>query len=185
MKVLKSIVVLVLALIILGSIFYIGDYITKLRYSNQKIIEIIKQEDLKLNNPLNEVLFKLQQVYSTFTQSKEKIEEFVSIFPKVKEDVALRENFLEILKNLQCFTNYQFLKDGLSQKEEALLCLQILKEKLNTIKGLNLKIVEEFENKIITLLEFLGEKEKKAYLVLLQYPAISRPTGGFLSSYGV
>lgn len=186
MRIIKIVLFLVFCLLILGGIFYLGDYVTKIRYGNQKVIEIFKNEGVgdEFNSNL-EVLSKLKEAKESFFETKQKLEQFINLIPKIKEDVVLKENLNEIIDNLGCLSEFKFISDGLNQKENSLDCLKNLALKLETIKNLDILPIDHYQQKINSLLEFLGDKEKKNYLVLIQYPLIPRPTGGFLAAYGI
>lgn len=184
MRIIKAISLLIFGLIILGSIFYLGDYVTKIRYSNRRVIEILKTTNPNNNFGYNpDFLNKVKEVKENFAETKLKLEQFINLIPKLKEDIVLKENLTEIINNLNCLSELTFLRDGLKQKEGSLDCLKNLSIKLEALKDLNILPIEDYQQKIANLLEILGEKEKKSYLVLIQYPSIPRPTGGFLAAY--
>lgn len=186
MRIVKAIALLVISLLILGGIFYLGDYITKIRYSNKRVIELLKIQSENNNfNSLSDILSKLQQAKEGFVKTKTQLEQFINLIPKIREDITLKENLNEVINSLPCFSELQFIKKGLDQKEDSLECLKNLSLKLEALKELNILPIENYQQKITNLLEILGDKEEKNYLVLLQYPSIPRPTGGFLSAYGI
>lgn len=178
MRVFKTILIFVLGLIILGGIFYLGNYVTEIRYSNLKTLEVLK------TNPFLKFTPELENLKNNFTFTKDFVFKIVSLLPKIKEDINLKENLNKLIESLNCVSDLTFLKDGLLQKEESLNCLKDLKEKISNIKDLKEFSLENYEEKITALLDFLGENQKKNYLVLIQNPLISRPTGGFLFAYG-
>ncbi|MGC8880658.1 MAG: DUF4012 domain-containing protein [Minisyncoccia bacterium] len=186
MRIIKIVLLLIFCLLILGGIFYLGDYLTNLKYSNQKVIEIFKNERLgdEFNSRL-EALSKLKEAKENFFKTKQKLEQFIYLIPKIKDDVVLKENLNEIIDNLDCFLEFKFISDGLNQKENSLDCLKNLAIKLETIKNLDILPINQYQQNINSLVEFLGDKEKKNYLVLIQYPLIPRPSGGFLAAYGI
>ena len=186
MRIIKTIILLVISLIVLGGIFYVGNYITNLKYSNQKVVNLLKEYKGD-ENLLNIVSFfkDLKDVKEKLSFTKSELEKFANLLPQLKEDVVLKESFQDILNDLDCVNQKKFILEGLNQKEEALSCLKDLYTKLGNFEKFNIPFVNNYRNDILTLLEFLGESQKKDYLVLIQNPLISRPTGGFVFSYGI
>ncbi len=186
MRLIKKIIFFLAILALLGGIFYLGDYITKLRYSNTKILNLLAEQNKTQNlKGISSITNEFNEVKESFIQIKGEWEKFISLIPRLKEDVKLKETLTAIVDNLDCLDNSQFILDGLNQKEDSLVCLKNLYHSFKDLEQLNVSFSTDYQQDILTILDFLGESQKRNYLVLLQYPFISRPTGGLFASYGI
>ncbi|HOK17324.1 MAG TPA: DUF4012 domain-containing protein [Candidatus Paceibacterota bacterium] len=186
MRLIKKISFLFLILALLGGIFYLGDYVTKLRYSNKKVLNSLEEQSKTQNlQGISSLSEELGRVKEGLTQTKGELEKFINLIPRLKEDVKLKETLTAIIDNLDCLDNLTFILDGLNQKEDSLICLKNLYNSFKDLEKLNVSFGKNYQQDISTILDFLGDSQKKNYLVLLQYPFISRPTGGLFASYGI
>jgi len=186
MRLIKKITFFLIILALLGGIFYFGNYITNLRYSNEKIITLLKEQNKNKNQiEISDVFEEFENLKEGLNQTKGEIEKFISLIPRLKDDVKLQETFTEIVDNLDCLNQFEFLLDGLNQKEGNLNCLKNLYNNFEDLKKLDISLDITYEQDILTLLDFFGVNQKMDYLVLVQYPLIPRPSGGIFSSYGI
>ena len=184
-KTLLNIVILIVSLLVIGLIIYLGQYFTKLKLSNQALLN-----SLEVSNQYSFSDFSktLKEINTNLSSIKKTWGDLFFLLPKLSSDVELRETLNTLAKNFWVIQNGEFLAEIVkndNQNDHPLAVLLDLNQTLSSLEKYNLTFVRNLQYQIKNWLLFLGNDEPKHYLIVFQEPNIPRPSGGFLGAYGI
>jgi len=206
-KILLNIVVLIVSLLVVGLIIYLGQYFTKLKLSNQTLLNSLEVSN---QNSFSDWSNAFEQINVTIGSFKQTWGNFFSLLLKFNTDVKLRETFNAIANDFEIIQNGEFLAGIISSEappagragrnkvlltegrqvliknnDNPLTILLDLNQNLNFLEKYNLTFVRNLQYQIKNWLIFLGNDGPKHYLIVFQEPNVPRPSGGFLGAYGI
>jgi len=184
-KTLLNIVILIVSLLVIGLIIYLGQYFTKLKLSNQALLN-----SLEVSNQYSFSDFSktLKEINTNLSSIKKTWGDLFFLLPKLSSDVELRETLNTLAKDFWVIQNGEFLTEIVkndNQNDHPLAVLLDLNQTLSSLEKYNLTFVRNLQYQIKNWLLFLGNDEPKHYLIVFQEPNIPRPSGGFLGAYGI
>jgi len=181
-KILLNIVVLIVSLLVVGLIIYLGQYFTKLKLSNQVLLNSFEASN---QNSFNDWSNAFEQMNTTIGPFKQTWGDFFALLPKLSTDLKLRKILNATANDFGVIQNGKFLADITKDNDNSLAVLLDLNQNLNFLEKYNLTFVQNLQYQIKNWLIFLGNDKPKNYLVIFQEPNIPRPSGGFLGAYGI
>ncbi len=181
-KILLNIVFLIVSLFIIGSIIYLGQYFTKLKLSNQTLLNSLEDSN---QNSFSDWSNTFEQINVTIGSFKQTWGNFFSLLLKLNTDVKLRETLTALANDFEIIQNGEFLAGITKNSDNSLAILLDLNQNLNFLEKYNLTFVQNLQYQIKNWLLFLGNDEPKHYLIVFQESNIPRPSGGFLGAYGI
>lgn len=181
-KILLNIIVLIVSLLVIGLIIYLGQYCTKLKLSNQTLLNSLEVSNQDSFSDWSNIF---KQINVTIGSFKQTWGNFFSLLLKLNTDVKLRETLNAIANDFEMIQNGEFLANIVKNDDNPLTILLDLNKNLNLLEKYNLTFVKNLQYQIKNWLIFLGNDEPKHYLIVFQEPDIPRPSGGFLGAYGI
>jgi len=181
-KILLNIVVLIVSLLVVGLIIYLGQYFTKLKLSNQALLNSLEASN---QNSFKDWSNAFEQINATMGSFKQTWGNFFSLLPKLSADVKLRETLNVAAKDFEIIQNGEFLAGIIKNNDNPLTVLLDLNQNLSFLEKYNLTFVRNLQYQIKNWLIFLGNDRPKHYLIVFQEPNVARPSGGFLGAYGI
>ena len=181
-KTLLNIVVLIVSLLVVGLIIYLGQYFTKLKLSNQALLN-----SLEVSNQYSFSDFSktFKEINTSLSSIKKTWGDLFFLLPKLSSDVKLRETLNTLAKDFGVIQNGEFLAGIIKNNDNPLTVLLDLNQNLSFLEKYNLTFVRNLQYQIKNWLIFLGNDEPKHYLIVFQEPNVPRPSGGFFGAYGI
>jgi len=181
-KILFNIVVLIVSLLIVGLIIYLGQYFTKLKLSNQVLLNSL---ETSYQNSFKDWSNAFEQMNATIGPFKQTWGDFFALLPKLSTDLKLREALNAIANDFKVIQTGEFLAGIVKNNDNPLVILLDLNQNLNFLEKYHLTFVQNLQYQIKNWLIFLGNDKPKHYLIVFQEPNIPRPSGGFFGAYGI
>ncbi len=181
-RIIVNVAILALALILIGGIIYLGQYFTKLKLSNQILLNSLEASN---QNSFSDWSNAFEQINVTLGSFKQTWGNFFSLLLKLSTDVKLREILNTTANDFEIIQNGEFLAGIIKNNDNPLIILLDLNQNLNFLEKYNLTFVRNLQYQIKNWLIFLGNDGLKHYLIVFQEPNVPRPSGGFLGAYGI
>jgi len=181
-KIFFNIVILIVSLLVVGLIIYLGQYFTKLKLSNQTLLNSLEASN---QNSFSDWSNTFEQMSATISSFKQTWGNFFSLLPKLSTDAKLRETLNVAANDFKIIQNGEFLANIVKNNDNPLAVLLDLNQNLNFLEKYNLTFIRNLQYQIKNWLIFLGNDGPKHYLIVFQEPNVPRPSGGFLGAYGI
>jgi len=184
-RIIVNVVLLALGLILIRGIIYLGQYFTKLKLSNQVLLNSLGASN---QNSFSDFSKTLKEMNVSLGSIKKTWGDLFFLLPKLSSDVKLRETLNTLAKDFEVIQNGEFLAEIVkndNQNDNPLAVLLDLNQNLNFLEKYNLTFVRNLQYQIKNWLIFLGNDGPKHYLIVFQEPNVPRPSGGFLGAYGI
>lgn len=184
-RIIVNVALLAFGLILIGGIIYLGQYFTKLKLSNQALLNSLEASN---QNSFSDFSKTFQEMNASLGSIKKTWGDLFFLLPKLSSDVKLRETLNTLAKDFGVIQNGEFLTEIVkndNQNDNSLAVLLDLNQNLSFLEKYNLTFVRNLQYQIKNWLIFLGNDEPKHYLIVFQEPNVPRPSGGFLGAYGI
>jgi len=184
-RIIVNVALLALGLILIGGIIYLGQYFTKLKLSNQALLNSLEASN---QNSFSDFSKTFQEMNASLGSIKKTWGDLFFLLPKLSSDVKLRETLNTLAKDFGVIQNGEFLAEIVkndNQNDNSLAVLLDLNQNLSFLEKYNLTFVRNLQYQVKNWLIFLGNDEPKHYLIVFQEPNVARPSGGFFGAYGI
>jgi len=180
-KIFFNIAVFIVSLLVLSLIIYLGQFFTKLKYTNQTLLNSL---ETSYQNSFTDWSQTLEEINATRDSFQKTWGDF-TLLSKLSADVKLREILNTLANDLETIQKGELLAGILKNNDNPLAIILDLTENLSYLEKYHLNFVQNLQYQIKNWLTFLGHDKPKNYLLVFQEPNVPRPSGGFLGAYGI